>query len=160
MLPGLLGEFLERDHARLEELLNRVRAAAPSIDPDAYLAFRRGLLRHIAMEEKVLLPEARRLRGGEPLGIAKQLRADHAALAALLVPSPSQHIVAGIGKVLAEHNPLEEGAEGMYQVCEELVGTKAKAMLAQIMALPEVPLAPHFDGPRAMENVARLLGSR
>ena len=50
----------------------------PALDFEAYDLFRRGLLRHIAMEEKVLLPEARRLRGGSPLAIAVRLRADHA----------------------------------------------------------------------------------
>jgi hypothetical protein len=71
-----LRQVLERDHVRLDDLLTRADAAPPSIDREAYDAFRAGLLRHIAMEEKVLLPEARRLRGGEPLEVAKQLRAD------------------------------------------------------------------------------------
>ena len=52
------------------------------------------MLRHIAMEEKILLPEARRLRDDVALPIAKQLRADHAALALLLVPTPTREIIA------------------------------------------------------------------
>jgi len=39
------------------------------------------------MEERILLPAAQRLRGGERLPIAARLRLDHGALAALLVPS-------------------------------------------------------------------------
>jgi hypothetical protein len=153
-------QVLERDHVRLDDLLNRADAAPPSLDGKAYEAFRAGLLRHIAMEEKVLLPEARRLRGGEPLEVAKQLRADHAALAALLVPTPNHEIIASLRNVLAEHNPLEEGPGGVYRLCEDLSGPQVEALVARILATPEVPVARHFDGPRAMQNVERLLRAR
>ena len=59
------------------------------------------------------MPDARRRRNGEPLAVAKQLRADHAALAGLLVPTPTHEIIATIRKVLLEHNPLEEGPGGL-----------------------------------------------
>jgi hypothetical protein len=112
------------------------------------------------MEEKVLIPEARRLRGGDPLPVAKQLRADHAALAALLVPTPTHEILATIRQVLSEHNPLEEGANGLYAVCEQLVGDGVDALVERLRATPEVPLAPHFDGPRGREQIDRLLRER
>jgi hypothetical protein len=153
-------QVLERDHVRLDDLLTRADAAPSSLDAQAYEAFRGGLLRHIAMEEKVLLPEARRLWGGEPLEVAKQLRADHAALAALLVPTPNHEIIASLRNVLAEHNPLEEGPRGVYQLCEDLAGPQAEGLIARILATPEVPVARHFDGPRAMQNVERLLRAR
>src|SRR5215471_7502084 len=73
MTRGPLYEFLQRDHARLDELLRR-SDATPAIDHSSYESFRGGLLRHIAMEEKVLLPEARRIRGGEPLALTKEVR--------------------------------------------------------------------------------------
>ena len=73
-MPGPIRELLERDHVRLDDLLNQGDVAAPSIDLETYEAFRAGLLRHIAMEEKVLLPEARRLRGGESLAVAVSRR--------------------------------------------------------------------------------------
>ena len=120
-LPGPLHRFLQEDHRRLEDLL-RCSVDAEAVEVKAYELFRAGLLRHIAMEEKVLLPEARRLRGGESLAVAKQLRADHAALASLLVPTPTKLILAAIREVLEEHNPLEEGPAGLYAVCEQLAG--------------------------------------
>jgi len=159
MTRGPLYEFLQRDHARLDELLRR-SDATPAIDHSSYESFRGGLLRHIAMEEKVLLPEARRIRGGEPLALTKQLRADHAALAALLVPTPTREIIAKIRTLLAEHNPLEEGAGGLYETCEELAGVRVDALLARVGSMPEVPLARHFDGPRAFENIDNLLRAR
>ena len=80
--------FLERDHARLDQLLARAGRDPENIDMEAFGEFRRGLLKHIGMEEKILLPAIQRLRCGEPLAIAAKLRLDHGAIAALLVPTP------------------------------------------------------------------------
>lgn len=159
-MRGPLYRFLEQDHARLDALLRRADAVPSTIDFDAFEAFRGGLLRHIAMEQKVLLPEARRLRGGQPLDIARQLRADHAALAGLLVPTPTHAIIATIRRVLAEHNPLEEDPGGLYEHCEELAGTEVDALVTRMRAMPQVPMAPHFDGPRAFAAIENLMRAR
>ena len=81
--------FLTDDHRRLDALLERAVADVQRFDHAAYAAFRGGLLRHIGLEEKILLPEAQRLRGGEPLAVAATLRLQHGAIAALLVPTPT-----------------------------------------------------------------------
>jgi hypothetical protein len=159
-MPGAVYELLQGDHARLDDLLRRADGSPHALDMDAYESFRAGLLRHIAVEEKVLLPEARRLRGGEPLQVAKQLRADHAALASLLVPTPTREIIGCIRDVINEHNPLEEGPDGLYEVCEQLPGVDLDALIARIRAMPEVPLARHFDGLRAREHIQSLLRAR
>jgi hypothetical protein len=156
---GPLYAFLQEDHAKLDELLQRADAA-PTLDLPAYELFRRGLLRHIAMEEKVLLPEARRLRGGQSLPVAKQLRADHAALAALLVPTPTHEILATIRTILTEHNPLEEDPGGLYELCEQLAGADVGVLVERVKSTPEVPVAAHFDGPRAHAGIERLLLAR
>jgi hypothetical protein len=142
----------------MDALLLRSSAEPRVVDMTAFAEFRAGLLRHIAMEEKVLLPDARR-RSGE-LPIARQLRADHAALASLLVPSPTHELVAAIRNVLEEHNPLEERPDGLYDICERLAGAEVETLLARIRATPEVPLKPHFDGPRVREHIASLLRAR
>jgi len=159
MKHGGLYELLQQDHARLDELLRRADAR-PALDADSFALFRAGLLRHIAVEEKVVLPEARRLRGGEPLAIARQLRADHAAIAALLVPSPTREIIASLRKVLSEHNPLEEGPDGMYAACESLSGFEIDAVVARARAVPEVRVAHYFDGERAFAAIDKLLRAR
>lgn len=159
-MTGPVHDFLARDHGRLDALLSRSIADPKTIDREAYEEFRAGLLRHIAMEEKVLLPEARRLRKGEPLPIAKQLRADHSALASLLVPTPTHDIVEAIRGVLQGHNRLEEAPGGLYDVCEELAGTEVDGLLARLRAVPEVSVAAHFDGPRIHEHIANLLRAR
>jgi hypothetical protein len=127
------------------------------IDPVAYAEFRAGLLKHIGMEEKILLPAAQQARGGEALPIAAKLRLDHGALAALLVPTPTPVIVATIRRILSAHNALEEGPGGVYEVCEQLAGAEAEALLARLRAAPEVPVHPHVDGERIMDATRRAL---
>ena len=156
-MSGPLYRFLAADHARLDALLRRAIAVPGDIDRAAYAEFRSGLLKHIGMEEKILLPAAQRVRGGEPLPVAAKLRLDHGALAALLVPPPTPAIIAALRTILAAHNPLEEGPGGVYEVCEQLVGPEANTLLAQLRNMPEVPVASHADGPRVLNATRRAL---
>jgi len=149
--------FLADDHARLDALLACAVARPEAIDRAAYGEFRRGLLKHIAMEEKILLPAAQRLRGGEPLELAARLRLDHGALAALLVPTPTHSILRALRAILEGHNRLEENAGGVYEICERLAGDAAGELLAQLRAAPEVPAAAHVDSPRVMAAARRAL---
>jgi hypothetical protein len=98
-----------KDHGRLEGLLQSAVIQAGSVDQGAYDQFRAGLLRHIGMEKKILLPTAQRIRGGEPRPIASKLRLDHGTIASLLMPPPSVSIIATIRAVLKVHNTIEEG---------------------------------------------------
>lgn len=157
--PGPVRQFLEADHVRLDALLRR-SVEGPTIDLDAYGSFRSGLLRHIMMEEKILLPEVRRLRGGESLPIAKQLRADHAMLGLLLTTTPTRAIIADVIAILTEHNPLEEGPTGCYAVCEQLIGAELQELLARMHAAPQVRVAKYSDGPRVQEHIERMLKER
>jgi hypothetical protein len=139
--------FLAADHARMADLLARVERSDGSIDAEVYADFRQGLLRHIAMEEKTLLPFARARRGGEPLPIARQLRVDHGEIAALLVPTPTPALCRRLKEKLAAHNALEEGEGGLYAQCDALAGDEAEEVAARLSAQPRVPAAPHYDGP-------------
>jgi Hemerythrin HHE cation binding domain len=156
-MSGPLTNFLAGDHTRLDGLLRRAMTEACTIDRAASAEFRAGLLRHISLEEKILLPAAQRWQGGEPLPLAARLRRDHGALAALLVPTPTPAIIRTIRTVLAAHNALEEGPGGVYERCEQLAGTEADALLARLQAAPEVPVAPYADGPQVMRVVRRAL---
>src|SRR5437016_6327323 len=95
--------YLADDHRRLEDALSRATIHSGSIEPKAYTEFRAGLLRHIGMEEKILLRAAQAARGGKALPIAPKLRLDHGALAALLVLTPTDAIIAAIRFILAAH---------------------------------------------------------
>jgi len=156
-VPGKIYRYLADDHERLDALLERAMLDPENIDRSAYAQFRSGLLKHIGMEEKILLPAARRIRGGEPLAVAARLRLDHGALTALLVPSPSTSVVAAIRAILKAHNPIEEDPGGIYDQCEELVGAGADQLLRQLQEAPEVRVLPHVDSPFVMEAARRAL---
>jgi len=149
--------MLSGDHARLDELLKRAAADPAHIASQPYREFRRGLLRHIAMEEKVLLPAAQRLNGEQPLEVAARLRLDHGAMAALLVPTPTPAVIAALRAILVIHNQLEEGAGGLYETCDLLAGAQAEQIVAQLRNAPDVPAAPFNDSPKVMPAARRAL---
>ena len=149
-------ELLRRDHERLDALL-RAAVAGAAIDTASYEAFRGGLLRHIGIEEKILVPFVRSRLPEAARAVAKQLRLDHGALAALLVPTPTPEIVAQLQGLLAQHNALEEGEGGFYDVCVRLVAADEETLLRRVTDAPPVPLAAHHDGPRAFAGIARLM---
>jgi len=149
--------FLVDDHVRLSGLLDLATQRSGEIDTAPYAAFRAGLLRHIGMEEKILLPFIQKKRGGDPLPIAAKLRLDHGALASLLVPTPTLGIIATLREVLEKHNPIEEGVGGLYEIGEALAGSEGESLLERLRSAPEVRVAPHADGPFVMESVRRAL---
>jgi len=152
-------DYLRADHARLTALL-RTAAGGPVLDADAYDQFRRGLLRHIAIEEKILLPAARRARGGEPIGRAHALRVDHAALGSLLVPTPDHALCAELASIIEPHDVVEEGAGGVYEECEALIGGAASAELAvAARSFGPVRAAAHFDGQGVVRTAEAALAS-
>lgn len=156
-MNGRISSFFKADHARLDDLLRKAVAGDGEIDEEAYAAFRAGLLKHIAWEEKILLPAARRRRGGEALPVAKHLRVDHGAIALLLVPSPTRALVEEIRTILEPHNRLEEAPDGLYAVCDELLATEAEALLAAVRDYPDVKVARYHDGPRACRTATEAL---
>jgi hypothetical protein len=154
-MAGKIYRYLADDHMRLEELLERATSHPNKVEASSYAEFRAGLLKHIAMEEKILLPAAQRLRGGQPLSIAPKLRLDHGALAALLVPTPTPAIVAAIRTILKSHNPIEEGPGGLYEECEALAGAEVDTILAQLRNAPEARVAAHIDPSKIIEATRR-----
>ena len=78
-------EYLLADHRAIEDCLARSRAHGFALD--AFTEMRKRLLRHIAVEEKVLFP-AVRARDPGALPDARQIEIEHAALSSLLVPLP------------------------------------------------------------------------
>lgn len=146
-IHGPIERFMSEDHAAIAQLLAASEAHDGVIDPVVYALFRARLLRHIAMEEKVLLPDARARRGGEPLALATALRRDHGEIARLLVPSPSPEGIKRLREVLDRHNAVEEGSEGLYAACDALAGGDVFEVVERLRRQPRVPLAPHYDGP-------------
>jgi hypothetical protein len=151
-----LSRYMADDHDRLDRLLDRAVSAA-RFDHDAFEEFRAGLLRHIGIEEKILLPDARRRRGGEPLPVAARLRLEHAAIASLMVPTPDAALVTELRAILVAHNRVEEESGGAYELVATLAGDEADALLRRAQAVPVPPLARHFDGAGVVRSAADAL---
>jgi hypothetical protein len=156
-VQGVLYRYLSEDHQRLDALLQRTVAKPGMMDMEQYAEFRKGLLRHIAMEEKIVLPTIARLQGGWPAAIAERLRLDHGALVALLVPPPTPAIVLAIRSILQVHNVLEEQEGGLYQLFERLAGPETERLLVQLKAAPDVPVVTHNEKPEVLEATRRAL---
>jgi hypothetical protein len=149
---GPVTRHLAADHARLDGLLARSVRDPAAVDLEAFGEFRAGLLRHIALEEKIVFPAVREARGGEPHPDWVRLRIDHGALTSLLVPSPTPDLVAELRSILVPHNALEEGPGALYDGCDELLGARSAALVEQMIAYPPVKVAAYRDGPRVLRR--------
>jgi hypothetical protein len=154
-MPGVLYQYLAGDHDRLDGLLQRAVATPGVIDREPYSEFRKGLLRHIALEEKIVLPAIARLQHGRQPATAERLRLDHGALVALLVPPPSPSIVLTIRSILQVHNALEEQEGGLYLLFEQLAGADAEKLAGQLKSAPDVSVLPHNERPEILEATRR-----
>lgn len=153
-----ISQYLHQDHLRLHGLLGET-IKGPELDLEAYGKFRGGLLRHIAIEEKILLREVRVRLGDEPHPSAHRLRVEHAALTSLLVSTPDRALIDEIRGLLAEHDKREEGAEGVYASCEEILGADAEELGERAETYPEVRMMPFYDGEGVMRTAKEALAS-
>ena len=147
--------FLAHQHARIDTLLEESLRNGV-VNPTAYDESRRLLLRHIAIEEKVLFREVRQ-RVGTLNALEGQLRKDHAALGGLMVLPPSATVIIRVRALLDEHNPLEESDGGFYASVESLVGADADALLADAQAIPPAKVADYFESPRVHQWIDTLV---
>jgi hemerythrin-like domain-containing protein len=155
---GPISRFFGEDHDRLGVLLDAAATDPGGVRFEPFGQFRAGILRHIAMEEKRLIPAATEARGGQPPALAARLRVDHGAIAALLVPTPRPDIVASLRALLERHNQREEEAAGLYDECDRALGAEAALRLVEeLRGYPEVRLRPYNDGPVVESHIEETL---
>lgn len=146
--------YLERDHAQIDEAL-RQAIKNSILDSMHFLAFRARLLRHIAIEEKILFPSVPEIARDN-----RQLKVEHAALASLLVPHPDAALAVEIESILKTHNGAEEGPEGVYALYERALGReRSNALGERARTYAEVKVAPYSDSPRAHRTAAAALAA-
>jgi hypothetical protein len=133
----VLYQYLSGDHDRLDALLRSAVAKSGVIDIDPYSEFRKGLPRHISIEEKIVLPAITRSQGGQKPALAERLRLDHGATVSLLVPPPTPSIIHTLRSIFAIHNPLEEGDGGLYELLDRLAGPETEKILDELKAAPD-----------------------
>jgi hypothetical protein len=152
-------DYLTQDHGRLQALLERAMSSVP-FDDAAFAEFRRGLLRHIKIEEKLLFPAARWAKDGAPLERARELREEHAAIGSLLVPPPDAALCREIASILGPHDEKEEGPQGVYAECESRLSAAESADLAaRAASYPEVRVAQHLDWPEVYRTAESALAA-
>ena len=152
-----LFEYLTHDHDRLDRLLQQSVATPGVIERLPYDEFRKGLLRHIGIEERIVMPSIARLQNGRQAAVAERLRLDHGALAALMVPPPTPSIIATLRAILHGHNALEEQEGGLYLLLNHLAQDEEEVLLERMRSAPEVPVMPYNEKPGVLEATQRAL---
>ena len=148
----MVQEYFTQDHRRLESLLHRAIDASALVDEAAYVEFRIGLLKHIALEEKILIPA---LSKSDKYPLASQLRLEHGAIAALLVLPPSVEIKNALLGILRSHNKCEESEAGLYKDCDTLLEISLDTIMQMIKTYPNVPVMPYNNSQMAHDAVRR-----
>ena len=82
------------------------------------------------------------------------------------MPTPTTDILGTIHRILEQHNLLEEGPDGLYEMCDKLAGSEIEQLMTRLRAAPEPEVIPHSDTPavlgavhRALERAGYTLGS-
>lgn len=149
--------YLRDDHLRLDRYLQQARGGGTCIDHAAYDHLRRGLLRHIAMEEKVLFPVLKARFGDRAASQLERLRVEHSAIAALLVPTPTPALLDVLNQLLNAHNTVEEGTEGIYALTAQLSEAEITDLLARLEQVPDVRVQPYADKPAVFQRLQQAL---
>lgn len=156
-MDGALHRFFTKDHNRLDELFDRATADPDQIQMEDYQEFRKGILTHIKMEEKIFFPAAQSANGGVAVPMAARLRLDHAALTSLMVVFPTPDVIKVIRSILEIHDEAEEEPGGMYDICEKLTKNDVDILLEKLSNVSEVPLNPINSKPFALDAAKRTM---
>src|SRR5690625_122846 len=148
--------FLKEEHDRVDAYF-KAAVENDNIDREKYDLFRKALLRHIKQEEKVLFPAAKIANNGESVPLFAQLRAEHGALTALMVPPPTEELLFVINYILELHDEKEKGRGGVYDFCDKLEALETNKIIKELEAVEEVPIHPCNTDPSAMEAAKRAL---
>lgn len=151
---GPLARFLSDDHERLHALLAASLAGGDCVRAEPFARFRAGILRHISMEEKLLIPRATAARKGRRPDVVDLLHIDHSAIAALLVPPPTLDLIADLRSILDRHDRCEEEPGGLYDTCDRALGAQASLhLVAELVQHPPVRLKPYNSGGRVARHL-------
>ncbi|MCZ7557363.1 MAG: hemerythrin domain-containing protein [Bacteroidia bacterium] len=148
--------ILAAQHRRIEQLFLDASADPGSVNVPIYDEFRKTLLRHIAIEENIVLPLLRKhLRGGFPMEL--QLRMEHDALAALCVLPPTIEVLFSLHALLIRHDRLEEAHGTLYDLFDDCVRRETDNIPEQIATFRETATPRYINNPLAIEYARRAI---
>jgi hypothetical protein len=111
---GRISAVLTAMHDGLRRDLDACLLPGGGVDLERFDRYRHTLLRHISLEEQVLMPALIAARGRPP-DFRNGLRKDHAGIAALCVPAPERGGQLPIGPFVL----LGEGALQLWQTAQK-----------------------------------------
>lgn len=155
-MRGPIADYYAQGNKRLLALLDKCILGDGRIDRSQFDFFRHQLLRQVSSEEKILAPALAAKLGHQPPD-REGLRKDHAAIAALCVPTPCEEWVENLSELLVHHNRLEESADGFFALCDRSLADDAKSIVLAVSTLPPLRLGPFNDGPLVRQLLARVL---
>ncbi|MEW6060475.1 MAG: hemerythrin domain-containing protein [Bacteroidota bacterium] len=150
-------EYLANDHDRLDGLLKQVITPSGEINTSVYHQFRQGLLRHIGIEEKILIPALQSKLDDTTKQTVERIRMDHSAIVALLVPPPSSGILTALKSILTQHNELEEAHGGFYERADLADTGSTQPLVERVKNFPDVKSLPNNSDPKVFEATRRAL---
>jgi hypothetical protein len=101
-------DVLRAERTELPLLLEGCLSAPGHVDEPRFEVFRRRLLRLIAIEQRIVLPEL--VRAGAKLVFQKGMERDHVDLVTLCVVGPTPEWLANLHELLTDHFSVEERA--------------------------------------------------
>ena len=156
-MSGVLYQYLSSDHDRLDDLLERATAKPGIIDEEYYADFRNRLLRHISIEEKIVLPAIARWQGEQKAALAERLHLDHGAIVSLMVPPPKPIHHPDVEVCFCRPQSTRGGHSCLYEIFEKLAGSETDSMLEELKSAPAVPVLPHNSKPELLELAKQAL---
>lgn len=155
MVPTI-SHVLTAQHAQLRAELVGCFVGPAGLDVERFDVFRHSLLRHISIEEQVVMPALLAVLGAPP-GFRNGLRKDHAGIAALCVPLPEREWLENLRDLLDEHYRAEEEPGGLFDLCDRHLGARRDDVLAAIERHPAVTLAPFRRGRPVRDQLRTVL---
>ncbi|MEW6434776.1 MAG: hemerythrin domain-containing protein [Myxococcota bacterium] len=154
-MPSRVTRLLAAEHADSQAKLRACVGPDDAVDLRRFDDFRHALLRHIAIEEKVLMPALTKALGRPPL-FQNGLRKDHAGVAALCVPTPTREWVEDLRELLEHHQRVEEAPGGFYALVDHHLGGDP-LLLDAVATFPALTLPEFVRGPKVRDLLHEVL---
>lgn len=150
-----VSDILEKQHRCIEQLFLTATSDPDIVDTTGYDQFRATILRHIAIEENVVLPLLRKhLPGGFPMEL--QLRMEHDAIAALCVLPPKSTVIFSLQGLIIRHNRLEEAHGTLYDLLDDCARREEEAEVCRQLTDFQQTVPPKYiSNPLAYEYARR-----
>lgn len=152
MLPS---EFLTQTHEELRDLLDK-SLSVEGVQLEPYEAFRTELLKHIGVEEHIVLPLVEE-RSPQRFFALKQIRLEHRAIGMLLALQPSGEIITVIRNLLKKHDFLEETPDTLYDILDDCCADDQPELLKRIREYPGLPLSDVVEETPTLEDARRAI---